>query len=143
MGFPNIDPNAVKEQQQLQRMQALNQSKRASPISGKKLLLIMIPVFFVAVFLVLLFNGVFDKGYTLLWNGELYRVSDSISEDLIYDLPEGYVSAGSLVFAEDPKQTGTELSSNWTLAAELFVNPADDRVVYITAYKGYLKARKK
>ena len=45
MGFPNIDPNAVKEQQQLQRMQALNQSKRASPISGKKLLLIMIPVF--------------------------------------------------------------------------------------------------
>ena len=52
MGFPNVDPNAIREQQQLQRMQALEQSKRASPISGKKMLLILVPILAVALVLV-------------------------------------------------------------------------------------------
>lgn len=142
MGFPNVDPNAVREQQQLQRMQALEQSKRASPISGKKMLLILVPVLAVALVLVLFFSGVFSKAYTIRWNGGIYRISDAISEDLVYELPEGYVLAGSLVFAENPKRSGEDLSSDWTLEAELYTDPDNDRVVYITAYKGYLKARK-
>ena len=68
--------------------------------------------------------------------------------DILYhgprnELPEGYVLAGSLVFAENPKRSGADLSSDWTLEAELYFDPDNDRVVYITAYKGYLKARKK
>lgn len=143
MGFPNVDPNVVREQQQLQRMQALKRAKTVGPISGKKALLILIPVFVIALALVLFLSGVFDRGYTVLWNGALYRISNEISEDLVHELPEGYVSAGSLVFAENPKKSGEDLSSDWTMEAELYVDPSDDRAVYITAYKGYLKARKK
>ena len=143
MGFPNVDPNAIREQQQLGRMRALKQSKNASPISAKKALLIIVPVFLVALAIILFFGGVFDKGYTLRWNGEIYRISDAVSEDLVYDLPEGYASAGRLVFTEDLKKAKGDLSSNWTLEAELYVDPSNDRTVYISAYKGYLKARKK
>ena len=143
MGFPNVDPNAIRERQQLQRMQALKQSKNASPVSGKKMLLIIAPVLIIALAFVLFFSGVFSKSYTVRWNGGIYRISDAISEDLVYELPEGYAYAGSLVFSEDPKKAGADLSSNWTLEAELYVHPSDDRSVYISAYKGYLKARKK
>ena len=143
MGFPNVDPNTIREQQQLQRMQALKQSKTAGPIPGKKVLLILVPVIAVALFFVLFFSGAFSKGYTLFWRDGLYRISDAISEDLVYELPEGYISAGSLVFAENPKKSGEDRSSDWTLEAELYFDPDNDRVVYITAYKGYLKARKK
>ena len=143
MGFPNVDPNTVREQQQLQRMKALEQSKSASPISGRKVLLILVPVLILALVFVLFFSGVFSKAYTICWNGTIYRISDAISEDLIYELPEGYVLAGSLVFTENPKRSGADLSSDWTLEAELYIDPSNDRSVYITAYKGYLKARKK
>ena len=143
MGFPNVDPNAVREQQQLGRMRALKQAKNASAISVGKTLMIVVPIFIVAFILVLFFCGVFDRGYTIWWNDRLYRISDEINEDLVYELPYGYVEAGNLAFADNPKKTKENLSSNWTMEALLYVDQNDDRVVYITAYKGYLKARKK
>lgn len=143
MGFPNLDPNAVREQQQMAQMQALKQAKNAGSISTKKAFLIILPIFLAALILFLLFSGVFDKGYTIRWKEGIYRISDAISEDLVYELPEGYEPAGSLVFAENPKKAAEDLSSNWTLEAELYFDPTNDRVIYISAYKGYLKARKK
>ena len=143
MGFPNVDPNAVREQQQLGRMRALKQAKNASAISVGKTLMIVVPIFIVAFILVLFFCGVFDRGYTIWWNDRLYRISDEINEDLVYELPYGYVEAGNLAFADNPKKTKENLSSNWTMETLLYVDQNDDRVVYITAYKGYLKARKK
>lgn len=143
MGFPNVDPNAVREQQQLGRMRALKQAKNASSISVKRMLVIIVPIFIVALIFVLFFSGVFDRGYTIWWNDRLYRISDELNEDLVYELPEGFAEAGNLIYAEKPSKTKERLSSNWTMEAELYVNQKDDRVVYITAYKGYLKARKK
>ena len=143
MGFPNVDPNAVREQQQLGRMRALKQAKNASSISVKRMLMIIVPIFIVALILLLLFSGVFDRGYTIWWNDKLYRISDEINEDLVYELPDGYAEAGTLVYADKPGKTKEGLSSNWTMQAKLYVNQNDDKVVYITAYKGYLKARKK
>ena len=143
MGFPNVDPNAVREQQQLGRMRALKQAKNASAISVKKTLMIIVPIFIAALVLVLFFSGVFDRGYTIWWNDRLYRVSDDLNEDLVYELPDGYTLAGKLRFADNPKKAGENLSSDWTLEAELYVNPDNDRILYITAYKGYLAAKKK
>ncbi len=143
MGFPNVDPNAVREQQQLGRMRALKQAKNASSISVKRMLMIIVPIFIVALLLLLFFSGVFDRGYTVWWNDKLYRISNEINEDLVYELPDGYTEAGTLVYADKPSKTKEGLSSNWTMEAKLYVNQNDDKVVYITAYKGYLKARKK
>ena len=143
MGFPNVDPNVVREQQQLGRMRALKQAKNASAISVKKTLMIIVPIFIAALVLVLFFSGVFDRGYTIRWNDRLYRVSDDLNEDLVYELPDGYALAGNLSFAENPKKAGENLSSNWTMEAELYINPDNDRIIYITAYKGYLAAKKK
>lgn len=143
MGFPNVDPNAVREQQQLGRMRALKQAKNASSISVKRMLVIIVPIFILALIFVLFFSGVFDRGYTIWWNDRLYRISDELNEDLVYELPEGFAEAGNLVYEEKPSRIKERLSSNWTMEAKLYVNQKDDRVVYITAYKGYLKARKK
>ncbi len=143
MGFPNVDPNAVREQQQLGRMRALKQAKNASSISVKRMLMIIVPIFIVALLLLLFFSGVFDRGYTVWWNDKLYRISNEINEDLVYELPDGYTEAGTLVYADKPSKTKEGLSSNWTMEAKLYVNQNDDKVVYITAYKGYLKAKKK
>lgn len=143
MGFPNVDPNAVREQQQLGRMRALKQAKNASAVSVKKTLMIIVPIFIAALILVLFFSGAFDRGYTIRWNDRLYRVSDDLNEDLVYELPDGYTLAGNLSFADNPKKAGENLSSNWTMEAELYVNPDNDRIIYISAYKGYLAAKKK
>lgn len=143
MGFPNVDPNAVREQQQLGRMRALKQAKNASSISVKRMLVIIVPIFIVALIFVLFFSGFFERGYTIWWNDRLYRISNELNEDLVYELPEDFAEAGNLVYAEKPSKTKERLSSNWTMEAKLYVNQKDDRVVYITAYKGYLKARKK
>lgn len=143
MGFPNVDPNAVREQQQLGRMRALKQAKNASSISVKRMLMIIIPIFIVALILLLFFSGVFDRGYTIWWNDKLYRISNEINEDLVYELPDGYTEAGTLVYADKPSKTKEGLSSNWTMEAKLYVNQNDEKVVYITAYKGYLKAKRK
>jgi len=143
MGFPNIDPNVAREQKQLGIMRGLKQAKNTSSISTKKVLLIIIPVFAVALLFILFFSGVFDKGYTVRWNNGIYQISSELSEDLIHELPEGYTCVGDLVFAENPKKAVEDLSSNWTTEAELYANPENDRFVYITAYRGYLKARKK
>lgn len=142
MGFPNVDPNAVREQQQLGRMRALKQAKNASAVSVKKTLMIIVPIFIAALILVLFFSGAFDRGYTIRWNDRLYRVSDDLNEDLVYELPDGYTLAGNLSFADNPKKAGENLSSNWTMEAELYVKPDNDRIIYITAYKGYLAAKK-
>ena len=110
MGFPNVDPNAVREQQQLGRMRALKQAKNASAVSVKKTLMIIVPIFIAALILVLFFSGAFDRGYTIRWNDRLYRVSDDLNEDLVYELPDGYTLAGNLSFADNPKKAGENLA---------------------------------
>ena len=45
---PNLDPNFVKEQQQVMRMLGLKRAKKAKPVSPKKALLIILPVFVLA-----------------------------------------------------------------------------------------------
>ena len=85
----NVDPNFVQEQQRLAQMQALKQAKNAGAISGKKALWIVVPVFVIAVILVLLFSGAFSKSDTVFYHGELYKITDNI----VYALPEGYEEA--------------------------------------------------
>ena len=48
MGVPTLDPNFIKEQQQVMRMLGLKRAKKAKPISPKKALLIILPVFVLA-----------------------------------------------------------------------------------------------
>ena len=82
----NIDPNFVAQQQQLAQMQALKQAKSASAVSGKKVLWIVVPVFVLAIAVVLMFSGAFDKPDTVRYHGELYKITDYV----VYELPEGY-----------------------------------------------------
>ena len=61
-------------------------------------------IWFVAIALVLFLCGAFDKGYTIRWNDNLYLIPHTFTDSFADELPEGYVEAGSLVFAEDPKK---------------------------------------
>ena len=135
----NIDPNFVAQQQSLARMQALKQAKGTSAVSGKKLLWIIVPVFVVAVAIVLLFSGVFDKGNHVRYGGALYEISDSI----VYELPAGYAPVGTLFHVEDPKKATEDLASDWNLDAQLYINPSEPQKAYISAYGAYLEIRKK
>ncbi len=134
----NVDPNFVQEQQRLAQMQALKQAKNAGAVSGKKVLWIVVPVFVIAVFLVLLFSGAFSKSDTVFYHGELYKITDNI----VYALPEGYEEAGVLKHADDPKKTGEDLTTTWNLEAKLYVDPSNPGKAYISAYGAYLEIKK-
>ena len=135
----NIDPNFVAQQQSLMRMQALKQAKSASAVSGKKLLWIIVPVFVLAIAVVLMFSGAFSTPDTVCYHGELYKITD----DVVYELPEGYEEVGSLKHTEDPKKTMEDLTTSWNLEAKLYIDPANPQKAYISAYGHYLEIRKK
>ena len=134
----NIDPNFVLQQQQLAQMQALKQAKSASAVSGKKVLWIIVPVFVIAVAVVLLFSGVFSKADTVRWHGELYKITDNI----VYELPESYEEVGALTHVDDPKKEAEDLTTSWNLEAKLYVDPANPKKAYISAYGAYLEIKK-
>ena len=135
----NIDPNFVMQQQQVARMQALKQAKSASAVSGKKFLKIVVPVFVLAIAVVLMFSGVFDKPDTVRYHGKLYKITDYV----VYELPEGYEEAGVLTHVENPKKTMEDLTTSWNLEAKLYVDPVNPQKAYISAYGNYLEIRKK
>ena len=133
----NIDPNFVAQQQQLAQMQALKQAKSASAVSGKKVLWIVVPVFIIAIAVILLFSGVFEKPYTVRYHGEIYKITDNIE----YELPAGYEEVGLLTHVENPKKTTEDLTTSWNLEAKLYVDPANPQKAYISAYGNYLEIK--
>ena len=139
MPMPGLDPNFVKEQQQVMRMIGLKRAKKVETASPKKLLLILIPVFLVATAITLYTSGIFDEPHTVSWNGAIYRLPNELSKVQLSMKPEGYKFAGYL----DPEEEND--SANWSPFAEVYVKEGDDRVIYLylTAPKGYYRAKKK
>ena len=139
MPSPNLDPNYIKDQQQVLRMLGLNRAKKAKPVSPKKLLLILVPVFLLALALISYEAGIFDKGLTFSWNGAIYRLPSDTNAVMTSTRPEGFKFAGYL----DPEEENP--SANWRPSGEVYVKEGDDRIIYLYLYtpKGYYKARKK
>ena len=135
----NIDPNFVAQQQSLARMQALKQAKSASAVSGKKLLWIIVPVFAVALAVVLMFSGAFSKPDTVRYHGELYKITDYV----VFKLPEGYEEVGTLKHVENPKKAAEDLTTSWNMETKLYADPANPKKAYISAYGHYLEIKKK
>ncbi len=135
----NIDPNFVLQQQQLARMQALKQAKSAGPVSGKKALWIIVPVFVLAIAFVLMFSGAFSKPDLVRYHGELYKITDYVA----FELPEGYEEVGALMHVENPKKTAEDLTTSWNLETKLYADPANPKKAYISAYGHYLEIKKK
>lgn len=139
MPMPGLDPNFVKEQQQVMRMIGLKRAKKVETASPKKLLLILILVFLVAIAITLYTSGIFDEPHTVSWNGAIYRLPNELSKVQVSTKPEGYKFAGYL----DPEEEND--SANWRPYGEVYVKEGDDKVIYLylTAPKGYYKAKKK
>lgn len=93
----------------------------------------------VAIVLLLFLGGAFDKGYTIWYNNAIYKISDTT----VNELPEGYEQVGVLVYAENPKKSTENLASDWTLDAELYVNPTYPKTAYISAFGVYLEVHRK
>ena len=139
---PNLDPNFVKEQQQVLRMMGLKRAKKAKPISPKKALLIIIPVFLIALAITLFSSENFAKGYTVSWNGATYRLPHDLNAVMVKQAPAGYVSAGKLVPAEE------DSSANWFSEAKVYIKEGNARVIYLfidspAHAAGFYRARKK
>ena len=139
---PNLDPNFVKEQQQVLRMMGLKRAKKAKPVSPKKALLIIIPVFLIALAVTLLSSENFAKGYTVSWNGADYRLPHDLNAVMVKQAPQGYVSAGKLVPAEE------DASANWFSEAKVYIKDGNARVIYLfidspAHAAGFYRARKK
>ena len=140
MPSSNLDPNFLKEQQQVMRMIGLKRAKKTvKTASPKKLLFILIPVFLAALALVLYTSEIFNEPYTVSWNGAIYRLPSELSKVQMSTKPEGFKFAGYL----DPDEEND--SANWSPFAEVYVKEGDDRVIYLylTAPKGYYRAKKK
>ena len=139
MPMPGPDPNFIKEQQQVMRMIGLKRAKKVETASPKKLLFILIPVFLAALAIVLYTSGIFDEPHTVSWTGSIYRLPQELSKVQLSTKPEGYKFAGYL----DPEEEND--SANWSPYAEVYVKEGDDRVIYLylTAPKGYYRAKKK
>ena len=137
--FSTVDPNFVQEQKRFFLLRALVTTKNATAISTKKALLFVLPVLEIALAVVFVFSGIFDKGYIVCVNDEIYRITDNI----VYELPEGYAFVGSIVYSDEPKEASDRFASNWTLDASIYVNPSENETAYITAYGGYLEIDRK
>ena len=137
--FSNVDPNFSQEQSRFFQLKALKMAKNSSAISSKKALLLVVPIFVVGIALLLFLGGAFDKGYTIRYDDAIYKIADTT----VNELPEGYEQAGVLVYAEDPKKSTKNLASDWTLDAELYVNPAYPKKAYISAFGVYLEVHRK
>ena len=139
MPMPGPDPNFVKEQQQIVRMIGLKRAKKARTISGKTLLLILVPVLLIAVFFLLYMGGVFSEGRTFSWNGAVYRLPEDIGSVWVETKPEGFKFAGYLDAEEEND------AANWRPNGEIYVKEGNDRIVYLylNAPRGYYRAKKK
>ena len=139
MPSPNLDPNFIKEQQQVMRMIGLNRAKKVKTASPKTLLFILIPVFLAALAITLYTSGIFDEAHTVSWNGAIYRLPNDLGKVQVSTKPEGYKFAGYLDAEEENP------SANWNPFAEIYVKEGDDRVIYLymTNPKGYYRAKKK
>ena len=142
MATPGLDPNFIREQQQLMRMMGLKRAKNAKPISPKKALLIILPVLVLALAITLLSSENFAKGYTVSWNGASYRLPHDLNAVMIKHAPEGYAAVGKLVPAEE------DASANWFSEAKVYIKGSDDRVIYLfidspNHMAGFYRARKK
>ena len=141
MPMPGLDPNFVKDQQQVMRMIGLKRAKKVKTVSPKKLLLIIILVFLIALAFTLYTSGIFDEAYTISWNGTIYRLPRELSKVQVSTKPEGYKFAGYL----DPE--GENDSANWSPYGEVYVKEGNDKVIYLYLTdmmpKGYYKAKKK
>ena len=140
MPMPGLDPNFIKEQQQVMRMIGLKRAKKTvKTTSPKKLLLILIAVFLIALAITLYTSGIFDEPHTVSWNGAIYRLPNDLGKVQVSTKPEGFKFAGYL----DPDEEND--AANWHPFGEVYVKEGDDRVIYLylTTPKGYYKAKKK
>ena len=141
MAMPGPDPNFVKEQQQILRMLGLKRARKAESeakgVSANKLLLILVPVFLLALAVILYTSGAFDKGRTVSWNGAVYRLPRDIYSVRVETKPEGFKFAGYL----DPEENA---SDDWRPTGEVYVKEGSDRVIYLYLYppNGYYRAKK-
>ena len=139
---PVLDPNFVKEQQQVMRMLGLKRAKKAKPISPKKALLIILPVFVLALAITLFSSEIFAKGYTVNWNGAAYRLPHDLNAVMVKQAPKGYAAAGKLLPAEE------DASADWFSEAKVYIKGDNDRVIYVFVDSpapavGFYRARKK
>ena len=139
---PVLDPNHIKEQQQVMRMLGLKLAKRAKPISPKKALLIILPVFVLALAITLFSSEIFAKGYTVNWNGAAYRLPHDLNAVMVKQVPKGYAAAGKLLPAEE------DASAGWFSEAKVYLKEGSDRVIYLFVDSpahmvGFYRARKK
>ena len=142
MPSPNLDPNFIKEQQQVMRMMGLNRAKKVKTTSPKKTLLIILPVFVLALAITLLSSEIFAKGYTVSWNGASYRLPHDLNAVMVKSAPEGYAAAGKLLPAEE------DTSADWFSEAKVYLKEGSDRVIYLFVDSpahmvGFYRARKK
>ena len=97
-------------------------------------------MFVLAIAVVLLFSGAFDKPDTVRYHGELYKITDYV----VYELPEGYEEVGVLTHVENPKKTAEDLTTSWNLEAKLYADPANLQKAYIsTNGKDYREIKRK
>ena len=139
---PNLDPNFIKEQQQVMRMVGLKRAKKVKPVSPKKALLIILPVFVLALAITLLSSEFLAKGYTVSWNGASYRLPRDLNAVMVKSAPEGYAAVDKLVPAEE------DASGNWFTEAKVYTKGDNDRVIYLfidspKPAAGFYRARKK
>ena len=139
MPMPGLDPNFVKEQQQVMRMIGLKRAKKVETASPKKLLLILIPVFLAALAFVLYTSEIFTEPNTVSWNGVIYRLPNELSKVQVSTKPEDYQFAGYLDAEEENS------SADWSPSAEVYAKEGDDKVIYLkfTGWSSYFKAKKK
>ena len=133
--FSNTDPNFQQEQNRFLMFQALKSARNAGPVSPKKALVLIVPVFIAAAALLLLFSGAFGAKTYVRYQDQLYRLTG----ELVNELPGGYKSIGALVYTEDPKDSKTELASNYTLDAEFYASPDHPKTAYISENGDYYR----
>ena len=133
--FSNVDPNFQQEQNRFLMLQALRSARNAGPVSLKKALMLIVPVFIAAAALLLLFTGAFEAKTYVRYQDQLY----ALTGELTNELPDGYKSIGALVFTEDPKSSETELASNYALNAAFYANPEHPKAAYISENGGFFR----
>lgn len=136
----NIDPNFAQEQVRFFHSKALKQAKGAGAVSSKKALIIIVPVFLAAIAVILLFSGIFGHDPALRYQGVTYQI---IQDPVLHELPDSYGPVGKLVHVDDLKKDSADLESDWNLEAQLFADPDNPGIVYISAYGGYLECKAK
>ncbi len=128
IGGPN--PVQARDVQQAFQIRGAAAAKNAKPLSSKKLLMILVPVFLLVLALVLLGSGAFERGYTVILDGSEYAVKENMKT---WELPEGCVLLGETVYSETPTKEMAPLFSDWPYTSRVYWDPADSRFAYMTS----------